>query len=69
MPKTKSEKLCSPESYSVLIPYKDLESLVNIAQEHEKDRKEMEAIKKRVTALHGLYLEVLEKLVEIHDSL
>lgn len=53
----------------MLIPYRDLETLVNIAKEHEKDRKEMEAIKKKVTALHGLYLEVLEKLVEIHDSL
>jgi len=54
---------------SVLIPYKDLETLVNIAKEYEKDRKELETIKKRVTALHGIYLEVLERLDEIHHLL
>ena len=69
MAKEKQEKLCIPESLSVLIPYKDLETLVNIAKEHEKDRKEMETLKKRVAALHGIYLQVLERLDEIHNSL
>lgn len=63
------EKLCQPESYSVLIPYRDLEKLVNIADRYEKDRKEMETLKKRMASLQGIYLEVLERLDEIHNSL
>ena len=63
------EKLCQPESYSVLIPYRDLEKLVNIADQYEKDRKEMETLKKRMSSLQGIYLEVLERLDEIHNSL
>ena len=66
MPK---EKLCQPESYQVLIPYKDLVKLVNIADNYEKDRKEMETLKGRMAALQKIYLEVLERLDEIHDAL
>lgn len=63
------EKLCQPESYGVLIPYKDLERLVNIAQNHEKDRQELETLKKRMAALQKIYSEVLERLDEIYNSL
>lgn len=69
MPKEKKEKLCQPETYGVLIPYKDLERLVNIAQNHEKQFQEMETLKKRMEALQKIYLEVLERLDEIHNSL
>lgn len=63
------EKLCQPESYGVLIPYKDLERLVNIAQNYEKKEKEVQALEKKVTALHGLYQEVLEALNKVYDFL
>ena len=69
MPKEKKEKLCQPETYGVLIPYKDLERLVNIAQNHEKQCQEMETLKKRMAALQKIYSEVLERLDEIYNSL
>ena len=69
MPKEKKEKLCHPETYGVLIPYKDLERLVNIAQNHEKQCQEMETLKKRMAALQKIYSEVLERLDEIYNSL
>ena len=69
MPKEKKEMLCQPETYGVLIPYKDLERLVNIAQNHEKQCQEMETLKKRMAALQKIYSEVLERLDEIYNSL
>lgn len=69
MPKEKKEKLCQPETYSVLIPYKDLERLVNIAENYEKAWQEMETVKKRLAALQGTYLQVLERLDEVYNSL
>lgn len=69
MPKEKKEKLCQPETYGVLIPYRDLERLVYIAEKYEKNCQEMEALKKKMASLQGIYLEVLERLDEIHNSL
>ena len=65
----KKEKLCQPETYGVLIPYKDLERLVNFAQTYEKDRKELETLKARMVAMQKIYSEVLERLDEIYHSL
>ena len=65
----KKEKLCQPESYSVLIPYKDLEKLVNIAEKYAEKEKQVEALDKKVTALHGLYQEVLEALNKVYAFL
>lgn len=63
------KQLCQPETYSVLIPYKDLERLVNFAENQEKAWKEMETLKKRLAALQKIYMEILERLDEIYNSL
>lgn len=62
-------KLCDPQSLSVLIPYKDLEQLMEYAKNFEKIEKDFAQLQKRVTALQGLYSEVLEQLNKVYDWL
>lgn len=62
-------KLCDPSSLSVLIPYKDLEQLMVYATTFERIEQEFEKLQKRVTSLHGLYMETLEALNKVYDLL
>lgn len=62
-------KLCEPQSLSVLIPYKDLEQLMEYAKNYEKMEKDFDRLTKRVASLHGLYQDVLEQLNKVYDWL
>lgn len=62
-------KLCDPSSLSILIPYKDLEQLMDYAKNFERIEKDFDRLHKRVTALHGLYSETLEALNKVYDLL
>ena len=62
-------KLCEPQNMSVLIPYRDLEILMDYAKNYKKMEKDFEALQKRVTALHGLYADVLDQLNKVYQFL
>lgn len=62
-------KLCEPQNLSVLIPYRDLETLMDYAKNYKKMEKDFEYLQKRVTALQGLYSEVLEQLNKVYQFL
>ena len=61
----KAEKLCSPQNYSVLIPYRDLEQLLQLANNLQHFDRELNRIEKRIEGLHLLYSQLLEKVAEI----
>ena len=60
---------CCVENYSVLIPYKDLEKLVNIAQNVDVLIDRVEKIDKRYAALQNQYSEALVKIKELEEML
>lgn len=62
-------KLCEPQNMSVLIPYRDLEKLMEYAKNYDKMEKDFAYLQKRVTALQGLYSEVLEQLNKVYQYL
>lgn len=54
---------------SVIIPYKELETLLTNAKKIDDMEKKYERLEQRYIALHQLYFEVLEKVVEIDKYL
>lgn len=62
-------KLCDPQNLSVVIPYKDLETLMDYAKNYQRIEKDFDYLQKRVTALQRLYSEVLEQLNKVYDWL
>ena len=62
-----SEKFCSPENYHVLIPYSDLERMVEMAKEMEEMKKQLQHIDEQYTAIRGMFSECLEKIKDIRD--
>lgn len=64
-----NENLCSVGNYSVLIPYSDLEKLVNSATKIEDMEKQMRAMERRNAAMHSMYSEILEKYAELYKML
>lgn len=61
------EKFCSPEKYQVLIPYSDLERMVEMAKEMEEMKKQLQHIDEQYTAIRGMFSECLEKIKDIRD--
>lgn len=61
----KKEKFCDPSNYSVLIPYRDLEKLMQSANKIEEIEKLAKRIEERCARMQLLYSEVLEKVAEI----
>lgn len=64
-PSIKQENFCCVGDYSVLIPYKDLEKMVNLARKSDELVRRYQRLEKKVDALHNLYLETLEKVSEM----
>lgn len=62
-------KFCCVGDYSVLIPYKDLELLLQTAKNLKDYQKEVERCNKQLDALHGMYSELLIKLSELRKML
>lgn len=57
------------ENFPVLIPYKDLESLLKIARNYDTLEKNVQRIEKQLGALRGMYDEALERIAEINRYL
>lgn len=61
------DKFCSPEKYQVLIPYSDLERMVEMAQKMEEMEKQMQRIEEQYTAIRGMFSECLDKIKDIYN--
>lgn len=61
------DKFCSPEKFQVLIPYSDLERMVEMAKEMEEMKKQLQHIDEQYTAIRGMFSECLEKIKDIRD--
>lgn len=64
-----SKGFCSAENFSVLIPYKDLESLLKIARNYDTLEKKVQRMEKQLDALRVMYSEALERIAEINRYL
>ena len=65
----KKEKFCDPSNYSVLIPYKDLEILMQCANKIEEMERLVKRMDERCARMQLLYSELLEKVAEINRYL
>ena len=61
------DKFCSVEKYSVLIPYSDLEKLVDVANKVESIELQYKRLQDQYAAIRGMFSECLEKIREIRD--
>lgn len=66
MPKDK-EEFCCPENYSVLIPYRDLVRIAEMAQKVEVIEAKYIRLEEQYGAIRGMFSECLEKIMEIRD--
>lgn len=63
------KEFCSVDKYSVLIPYKDLEKLVDMAQNYDDILRSLKRLEDQYAALRFQYTEALDKLQELEDML
>lgn len=54
------EKFCCPENYSVLIPYRDLLKIADMAKNYEQILAQNKRIEEQYAAMRGMFSEVLE---------
>lgn len=59
------DDFCSVENFSVLIPYKDLEKLLNSANALENVQLRLHRTEEQLDALRRMYTEALMKIREI----
>lgn len=64
-----NEKFCGVGNLSVVIPYRDLERLLKLARNMDGFEDSLSRMDRKMTGLHGLYSELLEKVREIENSL
>ena len=55
----------SPEKIQVIIPYSDLEKMVDMAQKMVEMEKQYQRIEEQYAAIRGMFSECLEKIREI----
>lgn len=58
---------CGVEHYSVLIPYKDLVKLVDVANKVELIEQQYTRLQEQYAAIRGMFSECLEKITEIRE--
>lgn len=61
------EKFCCVENYSVLIPYSDLEKMVDMAKKVEQIEEQYARLQEQYAAIRGMFSECLEKIKEIRE--
>ena len=61
------DKFCCVENYSVLIPYRDLEKLVDVANKVESIELQYARLQEQYVAIRGMFSECLEKIQEIRN--
>ena len=54
------DKFCCPENYSVLIPYRDLLKIAEMAKNYEQILAQNKRIEEQYAAMRGMFSEVLE---------
>lgn len=57
----------SPEKYQVLIPYSDLERMVNMAQKMEQIERQQARLEEQYAAIRGMFSECLQIVREIRE--
>ncbi len=65
----KKQDFCCVENYSVLIPYKDLEILVQSANKIAHIEQLLKQSEMRCAAMQNMYSELLKKVAEINRYL
>lgn len=65
----KDQTFCCVGNWGVLIPYQDLEKMVDSLKNAQELQKQYEQTQKELTALRGLWMETLEKIAEINATL
>lgn len=65
----KKESICNIEHYSVLIPYKDLEKMLQCTNRIEEIERFAKRIDERCASMQYLYSEILEKVAEMERYL
>lgn len=58
-----------PDSFAVLVPYKDLQVLLGAAEKVSKLEQQVARLSEQYEALYGRYSEVLEKLSALQSEL
>ena len=61
----KNDNFCAPQNISVLIPYKDLEKLIEFANKYEQMERLVKRMDERCARMQLLYSEILEKVAEM----
>lgn len=62
-----NDKFCSVENYSVLIPYKDLVKMVEVAKKVESIEEQYSRLQEQYVAIRGMFSECLEKINDIRE--
>lgn len=65
----KKQNFCCVENFSVMIPYHDLEKLLEIGNRYDDLMKQVKRQEERLTSLHGIQTEIIEKIREIQSLL
>ena len=63
------KKFCCVGDFPVLVPYENLEKLLEMANNQEGFKQRLSRMDEQLTAIYGIYTEVLEKLKEIDNNL
>lgn len=63
------QKFCCVDNYSVLIPYRDLEKMLETANNLEHFQAQLKRTNEQLAALRLMYTEVLEKVAEMDKYL
>lgn len=61
------DKFCCIENYSVLIPYRDLVKIAEMAKEVEVIKAQYARLQDQYSAIRGMFSECLDKIQEIRD--
>lgn len=64
-----SKGFCSADNFSVLIPYKELESLLKVARNYDSLVTKVQRMEKQLDALRSMYREALDRIAEINKYL
>ena len=67
MPKSPDDHFCCVDDYKVLIPYRDLVELVEVAKEVKVIKQEYARLQEQYTAIRGMFSECLDKIQEVLD--
>ena len=59
------DKFCCVDNYSVLIPYRDLEKMVEVANKVELIEQQYARLQDQYAAIRGMFSECLDKIAEI----